>query len=267
VVTDETSARLCLRSMVEYIGMGFHMEELAESYVTNADEPTFEKFECEFYNYNLTRVCEILGDEVPKIVMSVWCELGMLTDKELQKQEEEIMANEKFDYKAECDKLENLIHGFVNQKIDELGEACFTVSVTRDNCLNDSVGVRFLEEDGSHLVMDMLEDMANYLFTHSGRHYCITNNSPTDGSVLVFVDTVLDEVFDKYYFAQEFKDGFDEWLKDPQQFKNRPKQHIVYQTLDDTISRDCECNWKDAIKYNEEMWYQVMIFARNGISL
>lgn len=263
VVDGPESAKQTLRIIVKYLGTGFHPDTCGMDYVTNEGKPTFEKFEAEIFDLNMLKIIEHL-DDVYSEAIELWHEFGMIDNEQYNNLTGDVMTTTKLDYSAEMDKLIKHMNDFIGKKIDEDKDDCFCAALTKDITCGDSVSIRFMEEDGSPEVMDLLEELAIYLFESTGRHYCISNNSPTDGHALVFVDPAMDEEYNKHQFADEFKAGFDVWLKDPDSFSNRPYLHIVYQTLDDYLDRTCDgiVNWKDHLKYNEEMWYQVMMWNR-----
>jgi hypothetical protein len=162
-------------------------------------------------------------------------------------------------YQKECvDAVYNVCAKLAEES--EFGRA-FTTAV---GDLGDQIVVHFLEEDGSSLVMDAIQEFADLVHKATGRHYCMCNNSPTDGVVLVLSDPAMDEVFDKERHKKQFISSFDNWrvTKIPH---IKPEMELVFQTLEEVIDRDsCGLEWQDELTYNIEFWYQVMYWHRNG---
>ena len=129
--------------------------------------------------------------------------------------------------------------------------------------LNDCFVVAFLEEDGSYKVMDTLAEFAKRLYVDTGRHFCISNNSPTDGTCLVFVDPDMDEVFDKERHKKRFIEMYREW--ETCRIAPKPTLQVLFLTLEDMIFRDqCDPEWEEELAYEVEPWEQVMYWNRNG---
>jgi len=260
VVDCPNSAKQALRIIVKYLGTGFHPDTPAMDYVNNEGRPTFEKFEAEILDLNMLNIFKHM-DDVYAEAIELWHEFGMIDNE----QYETLIGGTPMNYREKCDELEKLVNGFIGYKIDQDITGTFSASVTRD-CLNDQIGIRFMEEDGSPCVMPMLQEMADWLFKESGRHFCISNNSPTDGYALVFVDEGMDEVFDIHHHANTFIDMFEKWKMDPSYMSDILSKLILFQTLDDALDRQCDgtFSWKEMLDPCEEVWVQVMFWNRHG---
>lgn len=258
---DVASAKETLKLIVKYLGTGFHPDTPAKDYICVVSKtPTFIYSEAEFYDKNLELIHELL-DDVYAEAIELWHEFGMIDNE----QYETLTGGTIVDYKEKCDQLEKLVNEFISYKIDQDITGCFSASVTRD-CLNDHVGVRFMEEDGSPRVMPLLQEMADWMFKETGRHFCISNNSPTDGHALIFVDETMDVVFDIHHHTDTFIEQFDQWKMDPSFMSDVLSKLILFQTLDDALDRQCDgtTSWKEMLDPCEEVWVQVMFWNRHG---
>jgi hypothetical protein len=238
--------------------MGFHADTLGESYVNNEGKATFEKFECEFYDSNLNSICNILGDKVHTEAMDLWHEFGMVTDSEHYELTGEVKTME-IDMAAEYEKLE----GYLGKILADQSEAdCTNCSAMYGELMfNDSIGIRWMEHDGSNRMMKMIEWLAAELFKLSGRHYCIGNNSATDGFVLVFCDPEMDEPFNIDVHNDNFIMIFEAWSKLPSYEEQQAHwNYTLCYALDSFLDRCCDGteDWKKYLDPNEEVWKQVM---------
>lgn len=166
-------------------------------------------------------------------------------------------------YKEEQQVLVDAIIEFMIA-VSETTSTDFVASIAEDTSLNESVTVHFLDEDGNNRVMDTLQDLADFLLEHTGRHYCITNNSPTDGTALIFIDRHMDRPFNKCHFKEQFIRRFETWRSNPTFQTKLTPELLIFETLQEYLDRACEGTeaWKDRLCYNEEIWFQIMSWAR-----
>ena len=257
VVTDLVSARAMLRDVVKYLGMGFHPDNCGMDYVNNEGKRTFEKFEAEFLDANILNAMSFI-DDIYYEGMNLWHEFGMLTTEEY----ENMMDFKKVDYQHE---LLDLVNAIVGEFVEEDDKYCCAVDI--DVSTGDTVGVRWMEFDGFPTAMAANKRLHVELYRRTGRHFLMSHNSPTDGHVLIFVDKSMDLEYDLDHFKKSFIAQFEAWQNEGVKYDGPHAKAIIFQTLDDTISRDCMGGyWQDALQPNFDMWHQVMTFARNGIS-
>lgn len=258
VVTDETSAKKCLFEMVKYLGTGFHADTLGGMYVDRKFNPTFEKFECEFYDSNLNSIHEIFGDEIHTLAMGYWHELGMITNEEY----EELGG---FMVKVNSQKaLEDVLGQILGAQSEADDSLCSTVY--SDLCTGDSVIIRWMEADGNSQMHVMIDFLDKELFERTGRHFNMCNNSPTDGSLLVFWEEINDEPWNRFHHVETFIELFNRWCKDPAEFAYLKEWRVQFETLDDAMDRCCTgpVNLREFFNPDEEIWAQIMDWNRNG---
>ena len=264
VVTDEASAKKMLKEVVKFLALSFHPDTCAMDYVdVVTHRRTFEKFEAEFLDANMKNAFELL-DNVYDRAIAYWHEFGMIDDERFI----EMVETEESQPVWAVENQENLlirVNEIMSKFAHQDDKNCS--SVDRDVTTGETVGVRWMEYDGTHHMCDKIQELADELYYFTGRHFCISHNSPTDGHVLIFWEKNMDVKYDPDHFKKTFIAQFEAWQNDPTEPHGSHANAIIFQTLDDTIGRDCECDWRDAIQPNLEMWHQVMMFARNGISL
>ena len=82
IVTDEASAKIMLKDVIQFLGMAFHPDNCGMDYEDVATEkPTFEEFEAEMLDANINKAIELMGDNIYTYSMGVWHEFGMITDE------------------------------------------------------------------------------------------------------------------------------------------------------------------------------------------
>lgn len=254
-VVDEKSAKETLRLIVQFLGLGFHPDTPAKDYIcVTSKTPIFVYGEADMIDENIRLISEYF--DIYTEAINLWHEFGMIDTDTYQKLGGEGMKQED---------LLRLVNEIVGSFVEENDQWCCAVDI--DVTTGDTVGVRWLELDGTHMVTAAVKRLSDELYKKTGRHFCISHNSPTDGHVLIFKDYTMDHEYDPEHFKKSFIAQFEAWLNSPTEYGGPHSRAIVFQTLDDTISRDCMGNyWQDALKPNFEMWHQVMTFARNGIS-
>jgi hypothetical protein len=257
-VTDKATAKETLKLIVKYLGTGFNPNTPAREYVSCIDKsPVFVFSEADYYDENLALIFKYL-DDVYAEAIELWHEFGMIDNK----QYETLTLRRGIMTQANLLKIVNEI---VWSFLEEDDKYCCAVDI--DVSTGDTVGVRWMEFDGFPTVIAANKRLSDELYKRTGRHFCLSHNSPTDGHVLIFVDKHMDTEYDPDHFKKSFIAQFEAWQNEGVRYDGPHSKAIIFQTLDDTIGRDCECDWRDAIKPNFEMWHQVMTFARNGISL
>ena len=254
VTRDEASAKKMLKEVVKYIGLGFHPDNCGMDYTNNEGKPMFEKLEAENLDTNILAAFDYIS--VYDTAIEAWHEFGMIDNNQYKALTGDIMTQ------AKLLKIVNeIVWSFVE------ADDTYCCAVDMDVSTGDTIGVRWLEFDGFPTVIAANKRLSDELYNRTGRHFLLSHNSPTDGHVLIFVDEGMDHEYDPDHFKKDFIAQFEAWQNEGVRYDGPHSKAIIFQTLDDTIGRDCECDWRDAIKPNFEMWHQVMTFARNGISL
>lgn len=260
VVTSKEAARDMLKSIIRWCGLGFHPDTPAKDYIDPVTkEPALLPFEAEMFDANIHNAFELL-DDIYQDSLDIWHELGMISNKEYYH-----MSGE--NYITDTAEVIEAIEAILLDVVGEHGEA---FHVTSELYPEDrtTLTINLLDRDGTHRVMDMAQIIHDAIFKKTGRHLSIVNNSPTDGALVVFLDTSMDEPFDidkhKKNFIKRFKDY---QANDPLQYQGKHSDAIVYQTLKDVVERECYGDmWEDALSGSYEIWHQVMTWARNGLS-
>jgi hypothetical protein len=157
-----------------------------------------------------------------------------------------------------------LVGDILGKQSAEDCDLCSAIYV--ENCLSDSIGVRWMEADGNHLMHEMIEFLDTELFAATGRTFNICNNSPTEGFVMIFWEEMNDERWDRDDHKQYFIAQFESWRNNPDSFTNRPDQALVYDLLEQVLERDCSGDlWKEVLHSDYEMWYQVLRWNQLGV--
>lgn len=163
-------------------------------------------------------------------------------------------------YKEEQQKIViSAVSAFIDARIAATTtDFCATISINVST--DDTITVHFINEDGSNLVMDLLQDLADFMLEHTGRHYCISNNSPTDGTAIIFIDRHMDRPFNKQEFKAIFIEQFEKWHAGTSTAPALDSQLLLFRALNDHLSFKCEGReaWKEKLTYNDEIWLQIM---------
>lgn len=259
VVTNKEAARDMLRSIIRWCGLGFHPDTPAKDYIDPVTkQPSLLKFEAEMFDANMHNAFELL-DDVYQESMEIWHELGMITT-------EEYYTMSGLPYITDKTELIAAIDEVLLDLVAEHGEA-YHVMYEHPGNEPTCIEVNLLDRDGTHTVIELIVQLSEAVYKKTGRYLSYTTNSPTDGSVLVFLDETSDNKYDPECFKKAFIAQFEAWRAGRTRYDGPHAKAIIYQTLDDVIERECFGNrWQDVLKPNFEMWHQVMCMARNGVS-
>lgn len=260
LVVNEETAKEALKQAVKWLGLAFHPDTPGEDYINALTrDKTMMKFEAEMFDANIHNAFELLPDIYSEAI-DIWHELGMITNSEYYSMQGETFITDKAELIAAIEEV-------LLEVVGEHGEA---FHVTTELYVEDrnSLTINLLDRDGTPKVMEMAAIIHTAIFNKTGRHLGMCNNSPTDGAILVMLDESSDNIFDPLCHKKRFINSFKEYIKNPMAFQGKHSDAIVFQVLDDTLDRECFGDlWEEALKPNYEFWHQVMIFARNGISL